>query len=382
MKIQFEIDSLESVRKKINAKLSDFIVETALSVTKFDPIQLEKGIELTLDKIQSGISGIFQVNGFQVFIYIEDHLLHYDEALNSPAYARKVHLKECSSIKVMKSQGRYDRYVVTNKKDGIFHICTNVGGYRESDVRLYPCQTCLRELNYKGFYYINSKKEKDIFLNEFRFDEFLSSYSTMFKSLPNKKDKSGNLYKYTDDWKSISYNLKLEKNFTCEKCNVRLDDAKLLSLLHVHHKNGIKSDNSKDNLAVLCVDCHSKEYLHDFLHVSSIDRQTIQSLRRKQQNPFMIKPATDNDWKEILEFSDPATHGLIDHLIKIDFNKPEVGLDIQDENYAVVTNVCLAWPDHKVAIVEDLNLSSVETLEKLGWKVYDPVSGIKEIVKL
>lgn len=44
------------------------------------------------------------------------------------------------------------------------------------------------------------------------------------------------------------------KHYVCEECgasNVRLD---------VHHKNKDKSDNSPNNLKILCVSCHAKEH--------------------------------------------------------------------------------------------------------------------------
>ena len=45
----------------------------------------------------------------------------------------------------------------------------------------------------------------------------------------------------------------------CEKCGLH-DFTKELPR---HHKNRDRSDNSPDNLEILCVGCHSKEHLHE-----------------------------------------------------------------------------------------------------------------------
>ena len=66
----------------------------------------------------------------------------------------------------------------------------------------------------------------------------------------------------------------LEKKWNrCKSCRVDLSEQK--RLLHVHHLNGEKSDNSAGNLIVLCADCHRKEPHHGHVHVKLADVKAI-----------------------------------------------------------------------------------------------------------
>lgn len=66
---------------------------------------------------------------------------------------------------------------------------------------------------------------------------------------------------YRHDWDEISKRIKKQKNYTCEDCGVY---APLWSgiILHTHHKDHNKWNNSPENLAVLCDDCHSEYHDH------------------------------------------------------------------------------------------------------------------------
>ena len=69
---------------------------------------------------------------------------------------------------------------------------------------------------------------------------------------------------FTDNpyWHALSFWLRREKRWCCEKCHINLVDRQ--HDLHVHHILG-KAYNSPQHLKVLCIACHAKEKDHDFM---------------------------------------------------------------------------------------------------------------------
>jgi hypothetical protein len=66
------------------------------------------------------------------------------------------------------------------------------------------------------------------------------------------------IFGYTLNWQQISKAYRTEKKFTCERCNIKIVNSYDKRFIHVHHKNGNKLINNKDNLECLCILCHSK----------------------------------------------------------------------------------------------------------------------------
>ena len=65
-----------------------------------------------------------------------------------------------------------------------------------------------------------------------------------------------------DYWRDLSCWMREEKQWTCEKCGINLENRQ--SDLHVHHIFG-KGFNSPQHLKVLCIECHAEEEGHDFM---------------------------------------------------------------------------------------------------------------------
>lgn len=87
--------------------------------------------------------------------------------------------------------------------------------------------------------------------------------SENFLYLPEENDLTAPTNVYPDDWNEISRRLKEKYNYTCQECHRKFFDCK--SLLHVHHKNGLKNDCRESNLEVLCYDCHQAKHNHKIM---------------------------------------------------------------------------------------------------------------------
>lgn len=61
-------------------------------------------------------------------------------------------------------------------------------------------------------------------------------------------------WRYSPGWKRISRKKRAEAGYRCQECGAQF--PKKSKLLQVHHRNEDRSDDSDENLIVLCATCH------------------------------------------------------------------------------------------------------------------------------
>lgn len=95
-----------------------------------------------------------------IVVYIQDHtFLSYQQNLNTSSdlestlkdyeMLNKVHLTWCTTLKSMKRQGRYERYIGTQSPENKYPI--DVPSYKEKpEVKLRPCINCLKIVDKKA----------------------------------------------------------------------------------------------------------------------------------------------------------------------------------------------------------------------------------------
>jgi hypothetical protein len=323
----------------------------------FEPIdiELEQGKEIEIDDLDTG-SALLSFHGRQVLLYIRDHSRQFDEAVHDPAInGRRFHLAHCRTLERMKNVNRYERYVATARLDGFFTIADGgrwSGAPRTADVQLSVCRNCLDRLNYRNAR--SSPARRSEVAASFSIAHFFTHYSTCFKFMPVALERAASVG-YAIDWPEISRQALAEVGYCCGDCGIDLEAHP--HLCDVHHRSGIKSDNSEGNLQVLCRDCHRKQPMHAGIFISHDDFRTIQRLRSEQGR---LNAA---GWKEAYELSDMSIHGDLAVLQNDGFEPPLIGYDLMDRSGVVVETVEAAWPDKRVA----LNLTKFDLP---GWTIY------------
>lgn len=100
-----------------------------------------------------------------------------------------------------------------------------------------------------------------------------------FKTLETEEtqeilDVQVDIFGYTLDWEKISRAYRKEKDYTCERCGIKIETSYDKRFIHTHHKNGNKLINRKDNLECLCILCHANT---DERHEQNFDKKRMQS---------------------------------------------------------------------------------------------------------
>lgn len=279
MYLNVDFERLYAAVRRMGADSVDPDLVVRRGVTKIDPIdiQLEEGIEVDLSEVGVTDNGLFIYRGRQILLYIQDHGADVQDALDNGDVGRKFHVAYCRTLEKMHSRGRYGRYVATNDLSGEFYITGHDYDTRENidgRTRLKVCKTCLSKLNYR-----RAGQTRDQIVAEFDLKAFFATYQSSFPHMPSRR--AGQFDgQYTADWGEVARRYKETKNFTCESCHLDLRNA--LSLLHVHHINGVKTNNSPSNLKALYIQCHSQQPDHQHITISDENTRRIAELRWEQ----------------------------------------------------------------------------------------------------
>lgn len=223
-----------------------------------DPLKQGKEISANDAKFKIEENSSFSYNGQKVIIYINNQLIQYKDK------GYKFHLAWCRTLDSMKQRGVFNKYVVSTNTDGFFRIkyISNNEVVEEKIEKLNVCKNCLATLNWKKYNESSYKEKMNIYenfsLNEF-FDTFSNDNKSNFAYLPKETDVTAPPNLYPAEWRELSNLYREQHHWTCAKCGARIlmSDRKKL---HVHHRDGVKSNCKASNLIVLCANCHQREH--------------------------------------------------------------------------------------------------------------------------
>ncbi len=294
MKLSDSSDRLDSLRARIGADLVQLEFGAALSEFERVVVQLETNEGLIVEREDIKTVGPFLTYKGDVLAILYIFNSNYSkldlEAEIPQQSAPRFHFTWCDVLVKMEKKGRFERYVLSRSKSGLFQVearerepdqISLYGEYHVLDnIRLAPCQRCLDKLQYHDFDCRQLKGDRVEAVKNFSLQTYLGENDGTFNVMrrtPKHTAASQPRGGYTDYFPKISTDLRQRCGWECSRCGVNMSQMK--KGLHVHHINGVKGDNSESNLSVLCAMCHKAEPHHETMHVASDIERFIASNR-------------------------------------------------------------------------------------------------------
>ena len=280
-------DGLNRLRQQMGANLNEWNPEENWRPIDIDGILRDTGIDIPPSEIIPFSDDTLGYRDRRVAVYIRDQ---YGSSDSESHQLNKVHVADCSTLQSMRRQGRYERYVVTTRTDGLF-IVNFLGsfgsGLQEEGVecRLFVCINCLKRLSYKNYNSRRRSEQREI-REFFDFEEFFRQYSSQIASPPTQTDITAPTNIYPPNLARITHRYKERMRWRCEQCREYLGDENMRKFLHVHHVNGLRHDNRKENLRALCIKCHADQPQHQHLRNKADYCEYLRILQNRRRHNF------------------------------------------------------------------------------------------------
>ena len=265
------IPSLPIVRFTRNVSKKIVIEEPNTKGLELDKKLKSDGITVSLEDIHYDENGLLNLEGIKVVAYIRDQPRGIDYYNKYSTY--RYHLCNCRTLQHMRRIGRENRYLTTKRKDGLFEV-HDTSDYlsRKIELKLDLCKNCIDELKGRG-----------LWIEPFSLNEYFNKNDSQVPQTIRRIETVTEVQNYTPNQDDLSREYRKAANFICQKCGV--DCSKVPSYLHLHHRDGDRSNNDHSNLSILCIECHSREPMHEHLlnpEKSKAQVQHIKSLRKNQ----------------------------------------------------------------------------------------------------
>ena len=269
MELRDSFERLEALRKRIGGVQKSTSFDEPIAPLRDIERELKTGVVVDRDDVQSvGPYLTYRGEHLAILYILNSTSPSFDLENNEPTKSTpKFHLTWCRTLEQMMQRKRFDRYVLSRSESNLFKVealerdpdLIKELGERHmlEDIRLYPCQNCLVDLNYRGFDRNQAKPARLSQVEDFVIKDYLRENDgnlTVMRHLPKTLAANAKPGGYTQDFPEISRRLREEYNWKCTECGIDMSDKK--EGLHTHHVNGVKSDNSIRNLRVLCALCH------------------------------------------------------------------------------------------------------------------------------
>jgi hypothetical protein len=255
---------LNALRETVRAPLRKYEAALASGVLTVEEIETlsREGLDIPLQDVSISADGTLIYKNRRVVLYIRD-VKQYRRA--DADELPRFHVSNCDKLQEMRSNNRFERYVVATRDTGLFQInlkAYNSSTYHKSDKALKVCQLCLNKLDWNGFKQLGGDRiRKRALVSDFRLATFFEIYPQVVMRHEPKHDAIGApINDYGPEFRLVADRLKRQRGYKCDHCGADLSMRR--RFLHAHHKNGQQHDSSDDNIAILCILDHAKQYNH------------------------------------------------------------------------------------------------------------------------
>lgn len=231
----YDFDGLKSLLKSKGYRIEKAAGYRPIENKDVDLNELRNNIEFLDDGIFliDGSNGIRQ----QIFLYKRDYHL---EVYGKPRF----HIRKCQTIQSFIESGTFrQKYRRANTE--VVKVCDMDDGNIDKDVSNLPlCQYCLG-------------MAVDAYAGMTTTDFVGILRSANEESEEYTRDEDVDIFGYTRNWEQISRAYREKRNYKCERCGLQITNPFDQYYMHVHHKDGNKTNNRETNLECLCIHCHS-----------------------------------------------------------------------------------------------------------------------------
>lgn len=201
----------------------------------------------------------------------QGYMFQPEYCVSSYSYPR-AHIYKCGTINDFLNRGTFEDFYTFSTAE-INDVTDRYSRRIYEDVVLPVCKRCIeiaRRKNVNGM--DTSSAFYEILCNENGYKEDVSEID---------------LFGYTKKWSKISRLYREMKEWKCERCGIQLSglDSRFLE---THHKDYDKTNNNRNNLECLCIECHSTVDLHHESRYESASnkRRLDQFLKMKMKRMF------------------------------------------------------------------------------------------------
>jgi len=262
----YEFEPLNSVKarmgipRNVYGSLTVLVAAGRLTELELEKLTSPNGLDISGDELTILPDGTLAYKNSRVVLYIRDVTVYGSHEIQP-----RFHLANCATLQQMRERNRIERYVVSTRTDGRFNLnVINAGKAKTELYDLSVCQNCLNLLNFDGFVMNWSKTKRIDFVKLFNIGRFFDKYprSLLYARTPTYNSDNAPLNVYSEDFEAISRKVRSDSGWRCQRCGINLSAPADRRWLHVHHINGLKHDNNRENLETICIGCHAEEPNH------------------------------------------------------------------------------------------------------------------------